>query len=127
MQDFRNLKVWHKAHQLTLRTYIDTRRFPVDERFGLTSQMRRAAASIGANIAEGCGRNGDAELSRFLQIAMGSTSELEYNALLARDLEFLSAAEYIKFEAQICELKKMLSSFISNIRPRSSKAERLSN
>jgi four helix bundle protein len=77
MKDFRNLEVWKLAHQLTLAAYRETRSFPTDERFGLTSQIRRAASSIPANIAEGCGRRGDAEFHRFLQMAMGSASELE--------------------------------------------------
>jgi four helix bundle protein len=78
MQSFRNLKVWEKAHAITLDLYSASRSFPRDEVYGLTSQMRRASASIGANIAEGSCRKGDAEFGRFLQIAIGSASELEY-------------------------------------------------
>lgn len=81
MRDFRELKVWQKSHQLTLAIYKATVKFPKDEMYGLTSQIRRASASIAANIAEGCGRNGEAELGRFLQIAMGSASELEYQVV----------------------------------------------
>ena len=88
MKDFRNLEVWDKAHQLTLNVYRITKTFPGDEKFGLTSQIRRCAASVAANIAEGCGRTGNAEFHRFLQIAMGSASELEYHLLLSRDLEY---------------------------------------
>ena len=84
MQDFRQLKVWRKAHSLALAIYKGTVRFPRTELYGLTSQIRRACVSIPANIAEGCGRGGDPELGRFLQIAMGSASELEYHLLLAR-------------------------------------------
>jgi len=83
MKDFRELKVWEKAHQLTLEVYKATTIFPKDELYGLTSQIRRACASIPANIAEGCGRRGDAEFARFLGIAMGSASELDYHLLLA--------------------------------------------
>src|SRR5215472_6661494 len=90
MKDFRRLKVWERSHRLTLQVYVHTRSFPKDELYGLTAQIRRAAASIGANIAEGCGRRGDAELGRFLQIAMGSACELEYHLLLARDLGILT-------------------------------------
>ena len=118
VQNFRNLKVWHKAHSTTLHVYRVTRTFPSDERFGLTSQARRAAASMGANIAEGCGRRGDVELGRFLQIAMGSASELEYHLLLARDLEMLPLSEYELLQAEVGEVKKMLSNFISNLRTR---------
>lgn len=78
MQNFRDLKVWGKAHAATLLIYRATDGFPSTERYGLTSQMRRAAASIPANIAEGCGRASDADFARFLQIAFGSASELEY-------------------------------------------------
>jgi four helix bundle protein len=86
MRDFRKLMVWQKAHQLTLGIYELTANFPRDEVYGLTSQVRRAAASIPANVAEGCGRDGDTELARFLRIAMGSANELEYHLILARDL-----------------------------------------
>jgi four helix bundle protein len=86
LRDFRELKVWGKANQLTLSVYKATQIFPKEELYGLTSQMRRSCASIPANIAEGCGRTGEAELARFLQIAMGSASELEYYLLLAYDL-----------------------------------------
>ena len=74
MQDFRELKVWWKSHQLVLSIYKVVAAFPKDEVYGMTSQMKRAASSIPANIAEGCGRSGNAELVRFLQIAMGSAS-----------------------------------------------------
>jgi four helix bundle protein len=90
VKDFRRLKVWERSHRLTLQVYVHTRSFPKDELYGLTAQIRRAAVSIGANIAEGCGRRGDAELGRFLQIAMGSACELEYHLLLARDLGILT-------------------------------------
>ena len=93
MKDFRDLKVWEKAHALTLSCYQVTKPFPREEIFGLVSQIRRASASIPANIAEGCGRRGNAELHRFLQIAMGSASELEYHLLLSRDLGHLPGGE----------------------------------
>jgi four helix bundle protein len=85
MEDFKNLKVWSKARGLTLAVYQGTRTFPKDEIYGLTSQIRRASASIGANIAEGCGRRSDPEMRRFVQIARGSANELEYHLLLAKD------------------------------------------
>jgi len=96
MKDFRNLQVWERAHQLTLTVYKMTANFPAEERFGLTSQIRRCSASIGANIAEGCGKRGNGEFQRFLQIASGSASELDYHLLLARDLGFLRDEEYRK-------------------------------
>jgi len=117
MQDFRRLQVWQKAHALTLSVYCATRAFPREEIYGLTSQARRASASIGANIAEGCGRYGDTELSRFLQIAMGSTSELEYHMLLARDLGFFDQKLFQGISRQTCEVKKMLASLIRRLKP----------
>lgn len=115
MKDFRELKVWQKAHQLTLAVYKATGLLPGDERFGLTSQIRRACASIPANVAEGCGRRGDAELSRFLQIAMGSACELEYHLLPARDLNYLSSAHYERLTADAVEVKRMLASFLQKL------------
>ncbi len=93
MQEFRNLKVWEKAHALTLDVYKASRSFPREEMYGLTSQMRRASVSIGANIAEGACRRGDVDFARFLQMAAGSASEVEYHLLLARDLNLLEASE----------------------------------
>jgi four helix bundle protein len=116
MKDFRELKVWEKAHQLTLNIYKATQRFPMSELYGLTSQTRRSSVSIPANIAEGCGRNGDAELCRFLYIAMGSASELEYHILLARDLKFLEVALYNRLSDDVTEIKRMLASFIKKLR-----------
>ena len=89
MKDFRKLKVWEKAHHLTLALYPVTASFPRDEVYGLASQIRRAASSIPSNIAEGCGREGDPELARFCIIARGSATELEYQLLLARDLKLI--------------------------------------
>ncbi len=94
MQDFHTLKVWEKAHQLTLDVYHATVAFPKEEIYGLTSQIRRASSSIAANIAEGCGRGSNAEFRQFLQVAMGSACELEYHLLLARDLHYLDAIDY---------------------------------
>jgi len=116
MQSFRNLKVWEKSHRLTLDVYTVSKAFPRDEIFGLTSQMRRASASIGMNIAEGCCRKGDAEMGRFLQIAMGSASELEYQFLLAHDLEYLHNPAYECLTARVVEVKKMLSSLMQKVK-----------
>src|SRR2546426_6254710 len=94
MQGFRRLNVWEKARELTLEVYRITAPFPKEELYALTSQLKRAASSIAANIAEGCGRGSDADFGRFLLISMGSASELEYHLLLARDLKFLSETDY---------------------------------
>jgi four helix bundle protein len=109
MEDFKDLKVWSKAHDLTLTIYQKTRMFPKEEIYGLTSQIRRSASSIGANIAEGCGRRSDPEMKRFVQIARGSASELEYHLFLAKDLRFLSADEFSDLEAKVLEIQRMLA------------------
>ena len=119
MQSFRNLKVWEKAHVLTLDVYKCSKGFPRDEQYGLTSQMRRSSASIGANIAEGCCRKGDSELGRFLQIALGSASELEYHLLLARDLEVVKSPDYGRLSSEVIEVKRMLASLIRKLRTES--------
>ena len=116
MQSFINPKVWEKAHVLTLDVYRSSRSFPRDEIYGLTSQMRRSAASIGANIAEGSCGKGDCEFGRYLQIAMGSASELEYHLLLARDLELLKLLDYQRLSGEVIEVKRMLASFIHKLR-----------
>ena len=116
MQDFRDLKVWQKSHQLALEVYRSTSTFPREELYGLTSQIRRASSSIPANIAEGCGRNSPNELRRFLEIAMGSTSELEYHLLLAHDLNMLVQDRYEILNTQTCEVKRMLAVFIRKLK-----------
>ena len=116
MKDFRSLNVWHKAHELTLATYKATKQFPKEELYGLTSQIRRASSSIPANIAEGCGKNSNADFSRFLQIAFGSASEVEYHLLLARDLEMLDGEAYSHLESKLLEVKRMLASLIGKVR-----------
>jgi four helix bundle protein len=116
VQSFKNLKVWEKAYVLTLDVYKSSKSFPRDEIYGLTSQMRRSAASIGANIAEGSCRKGDCEFGRFLQIAMGSASELEYHLMLARDLDLLKLLDYQRLLGEVVEGKRMLSSFLLKLR-----------
>lgn len=123
MKDFHDLTVWQKAHQLTLAIYEVTRPFPSDERYGLTTQLRRAAASIPANIAEGCGRQGDAELGRFCSIAMGSASELEYHLLLAKDLNLLHPATHADLDTRTTEVKRMLAALIQKLRAANPKRE----
>ena len=112
MQSFKNLKVWEKAHVLTLDVYKSSKSFPREEMYGLTRQMRRSAASIGANIAEGSCRKGDCEFGRFLQIAMGSASELEYQLMLAHDLELLRTVDYQRLSEGAVEVKRMLALFL---------------
>jgi four helix bundle protein len=116
MKDFRELRVWEKGHELSLAVYKATAGFPTEERYGLTSQIRRASVSIPANIAEGCGRGGDAELARFLQIAAGSANELEYHLLLANRLDMLNSREHEHLTKQVTEVKRMLTSFIKKLK-----------
>ena len=116
MRDFRQIKVWGKAHSLTLEIYKTTARFPREELYGLTSQLRRASASIAANIAEGFGRGGNVELARFLQMGMGSAYEVEYHVLLAKDLGFIGTDAHDRLEAQIVEVKRMLAALLVNVR-----------
>ncbi|MEA1935610.1 MAG: four helix bundle protein [Thermodesulfobacteriota bacterium] len=115
MKDFKTLKVWEKAHNLTLEVYRVVLTFPRNEMYGLTSQIKRSCVSISANIAEGCGRKSDAELARFLQISMGSASELEYHLLLSRDIGFLVSDDYQRLNDGVIEIKRMLSAFIKKL------------
>ena len=116
MQDFRDLKVWEKAHYVTLGVYKASATFPKDELYGLTNQIRRSSVSVPSNIAEGCGRSGDPDFARFLQIAMGSASELEYQLLLAHDLGFMNSTKYKTLVNQVIEVKRMLSVLLQKLR-----------
>ena len=115
MNDFRTLGVWQKSHALTLRIYEQTRNFPKEELFGLTSQIRRASSSIGANIAEGCGRETDGDFQRFLQIAFGSLNEVDYHLLLAFDLKLLNEPTYQSILEMVVEIKRMLAALIRKV------------
>lgn len=119
MRNFKELIVWQKAHKLTLAIYKITATFPREEMYGLTSQMRRSSSSIPTNIAEGCGRISDADFARFLSIAMGSASELQYQLLLVNDLNFISQENYERLETEVTEIKKMLTSFIKKLKAES--------
>ena len=116
MQNFHDLKVWQKSHALTKDVYSETGRFPREEIYGLTSQMRRAAVSVAANIAEGCGRSTRPDLARFLSIALGSASELEYYVLLAHDLDFLASDSHRRLADQTTEIKRMLAALAKKLR-----------
>jgi four helix bundle protein len=116
MQDFRKLKVWKQAHALTLDVYSLTRAFPKEELFGLTRQMRRSSSSIPTNIAEGCGRGGDVDFARFVQMSMGSACELEYQLELSRDLGYLANDRCSKATAQTQEVKRMLAGLLTTLR-----------
>ncbi len=118
MKDFHSLKVWEKAHTLVLAVYKSTEQFPKQELYSLTNQIQRAAVSVPANIAEGCGKDSDGELKRYFTIAMGSASELEYLILLARDLGYLQADRYQPLQSDLIEIRKMLNAFIQKLKGR---------
>lgn len=115
MQDFRKLKVWNKAHLTTLEIYRVTENFPQSEKFGLTSQLRRAASSIGANLAEGCGRVGQKDKARFFTIASGSASETLYHLILANDLGLVENERAVPLMKQMEEVKMMLTALIQKL------------
>ncbi len=108
VKDFHKLKVWERAHRLTLDIYLQTKNFPKEEVYGLANQMRRSSASIPTNIAEGCGRNSKAEMIQFFNVALGSSSELEYQLLLAHDLNYLNNELYTRLSEELIEVRKML-------------------
>ncbi|MGH9477817.1 MAG: four helix bundle protein [Terriglobales bacterium] len=115
MKDFRRLTTWQKSYRVALEVYRATAAFPVSARFGLTSQMRRAAVSAPSNIAEGCGRSGDGEMARYLSLAMGSASELECQLLLAHDLGMLADGGFESLQAAITELRRMLNGLTAKV------------
>ena len=119
MQDFRNLKVWEKAHALTLEVYRVTRDFPREERFALVDQLRRSASSIPTNIAEGCGRETDRDFAQFINVAAGSASECEYQLLLAKDLGYIEGDVHRQLDERVNEVKRMLNALGRKLRAKS--------
>jgi four helix bundle protein len=115
MQDFKNLEAWKKSHAVTLETYSKTANFLRSELFGVTSQMRRAAVSISANIAEGSSRGGDKEFAQFLRVASASASELEYFSILVADLAYLKRSEAVALGANVIEVRRMLSGLMATL------------
>jgi four helix bundle protein len=116
LRNYEDLEVWQRAHLLTIKVYRSTEQFPRSEVFGLTSQIRRASSSIGANLAEGCGRWSDAELARYVQIASGSASELQNHLRLSKDLELLGASEYDSLLKDLTSVRQMLSALLQRLR-----------
>lgn len=116
MRDFHKLIIWQRSHQLTLDVYKASKAFPKDELFALTSQIRRAVSSIPTNIAEGCGRGSNKDFAHFLQIAIGSASEVEYELLLAHDLSYIPDEEYYKLTAETIAVRKMINSYQSELK-----------
>jgi four helix bundle protein len=111
MHKFKELKVWQKGRILVKEVYLVTKKFPSEEIYGITSQIRRSVVSIPTNIAEGCGRNSDNELNRFLDIANGSAFELETLFILSNDLEYINDLEFLQIESELQEIQKMIYSF----------------
>lgn len=116
MQHFQNLRVWRKAHRCALDIYRVTRSFPAAEKYGLISQLRRGATSVRANIAEGCGRYSKVDKAHFLQVALGSASELKYHLIMARDLELLADGTYARLFRFATDVKRMLTGLIRRLR-----------
>lgn len=115
MRDFRKLRVWQSSHALTIAIYRATAGFPKDETYGLRSQIRRAASSIGANLAEASGRQHDPDQVRLCRIAMGSACELENHLLLAQDLKFIDQATCERLISSLEGVKRMLTVFIQSL------------
>ena len=116
MKNYQKLQIWQRGPDLTISLFRATRLLPKEELCALTNQMRRAWVSIPANIAEGCGRDGDAELKRFLTIAMGSACELDYYLLLSRELGYLPETAARPLSAEVMEIRRMLGSFIRRLK-----------
>ena len=119
MQDFTQLKVWQKAHSFTVNLYKITSSFPPEEKFGLTNQIRRASVSIESNISEGCGRNGDKEFSRFLDIAQGSACEVKCQIFIARDLGYLYSSKSQILTDKINEISRMINALNQKLKANS--------
>lgn len=116
MQNYKDLKVWEKAHHFTLRVYEITKSFPKEELYSLTNQLRRSVSSIPANIAEGCGKNSQLEFAHFLNIALGSSNEAEYYLILSKDLTYLNTEDFETLLKTINEIKAMLIALITKVR-----------
>lgn len=116
MQNFKDLIVWQKAHENALLVYNHTKGFPKEEQFGITSQIRRAAVSIPANIAEGCGKSTRKDFANYLQTSLGSVQEVEYLLLLSFELVYLKKDDYTKLNSLNNEIKAMLIALIKKVR-----------
>ncbi len=116
MKNFRDLQIWNRSHMLTLEVYRVTGMFPKSETYGLISQMRRSASSVPTNIAEGCGRSSQKDFARFLDNAMGSASELEYQLILSHDLKYIAKEDFERTALEITEIRRMLNAFLQKLR-----------
>ena len=122
MGDFKKLEVWKVAHRVACDVYRATANFPRSEAYGLTAQLRRSAASIPANLAEGSGRRGDMEFSRFVRISLGSATELEYHLLLSRDVGLLNGTLHSQLSDEVQRIQGMLAGLNCTLRRRCSRA-----
>ena len=120
MRDFHKLIIWQRSHQLTLAVYRISKSFPKEEIFGLTSQMRRAVSSIPTNIAEGCGRASNKDFAHFIQIAIGSATEVEYQLLLAHDINYINDDDYQALTDETVVVRKMIIKYQSELKSSSS-------
>jgi len=118
MRNYEDLRCWTAAHSLTLKVYQETTTFPNHEGFGLSSQMRRACVSIGSNIAEGAGRTTDTEFARFLHIAIGSTSEVHYQLLIAADLNYIDRTVLESLQDNANHVRRSLFKLTTTLRPK---------
>ena len=116
MRDFRKMLIWERSLRFVTTTYSFTKLFPDDERFGLISQMRRAAVSISSNIAEGSARNSDIEFKRFLEIALGSAFELETQLIVSAEMNYLNIEKFNEYLSELQEIQKMINSFINKLK-----------
>jgi four helix bundle protein len=116
MRDFRQLQVWEQSHQLTLKIYQLTKCFPKEELYSLTNQIRRSCSSIPTNIAEGRGRGSNKEFAHFLQIAVGSAYELDYQILLAKDLQYIDNVSYLELSNEVSRLQRQILALLQKVR-----------
>ncbi len=115
MRDYKKYNVWIIGHEVTMDIYNLTQSFPAVEKFGITNQMRRASSSIPANIAEGCGRESDAEFRRFLIISQGSASELAYFTIMAKDLKYIKNDDFLIIHDKVNKIKRSLNNLIQKL------------
>ena len=116
MQDFRKIRAWQENRELTVMIYKATAVYPPSERYGLIAQMREAVVSIGANIAEGCGRGSRADTLRFFQMSFSSATELLHHLITSLDLEFLNATQFAELDERLDSIRRKIAKFMTRLR-----------
>jgi four helix bundle protein len=116
MRDFRNLEIWKKSVGFTILIYRLTDQFPDKEKFGLTSQLRRASVSMASNIAEGASRNSETDFTRYLEISMGSAFEIETQLIVSREIGYITSEDYNSSLETLTVIQKQINQLISKIR-----------